>query len=355
MSIFIRYLLGKYLKYFFIILFSLELFFMGIDFLQNMKNLPNSANLQLLYILYNGFFTFTITLPLSIIFGWILTLTLFIRNNEMVSFYALGISKKQVIRPIFYLSTLITLVLIGLQTTSLAYSYEQKSNILNNKFFVSEKSNIFLKYNDYFVYFEKLYPIRKKATNIHIYKIKDNNIIESIIAKTAYYQNKRWYIIDAKIIKKPEIINWKTSKLTISHEKFLYTLEGFEPKIINNIYKTKTYFSILDAIAAIELLESQNFNTNKIKAILYAHIFTPFFVLSLVILIFLYSSTSSRFFNIGTFISISIFITLLVWGIMFLLQKLAIGGVLDANTAIISPILFLFVVTTFLYHKKLSI
>ena len=69
MKIITKYLLLKYLKYFFIILISLEFFFVGIDLLQNLSDLPNSANLQLLYVMYNAFFTFTITLPLSLVFG----------------------------------------------------------------------------------------------------------------------------------------------------------------------------------------------------------------------------------------------------------------------------------------------
>ena len=327
---------------------------MGIDFLQNMKSLPPSANLQLLYLLYNGFFTLTITLPLSIIFGWIITLTFFIKNNELVSFYSLGIPKKSVVTPIINISILLTLILIGLQTTPLAYSYEQKTKILNNKFFVSEKSNIFLKYNNYFVYFKKLYPLEKKAIDIHIYKIKNNNVIETTIAKKAYYQNKKWYVIDAKIIKKPETINWDKSKLEVTYEKFLYTLEGFEPKIINNVYKAKTYFSIMDAIYTIALLKDQSFNINKIKAILYSHIFTPFFVIPMIILVFIYSGTSSRFFNMGQFISISIFSTLVIWGMMFLLQKLSVGGIIIAEVAILVPLIVLFLAIFFIYNRKVN-
>ena len=81
MSILTKYILKKYLLNFIIVLISLELFFVGIDFLQNFKNLPESANLQLLYILYNGFFTLTLALPLSIVFGWVITLVIFIKNN----------------------------------------------------------------------------------------------------------------------------------------------------------------------------------------------------------------------------------------------------------------------------------
>ncbi|MEA3498386.1 MAG: LptF/LptG family permease [Campylobacterota bacterium] len=354
MSILTKYILSKYLKYFFIILLSLELFFIGIDFLQNLNKLPSSANLQLLYLLYNGFFTLTITLPLSLVFAWIVTLTIFIKNNELVSFYALGISQKTILKPVINISLVLTVVLIGLQTTPLAYSYEQKKKILNNQYFVNEQSNIFLKYNEYFIYFKKLYPLEKKAVDIHIFKTKNNDIVESIVGKKAYYQNNRWYVIDTKIITKPEVMDWDNSKIKITYEKFLYTLEGFEPKIINNVYKANVQFSIFDAIKTIILLDDQNFNTNKIRAILYAQTLMPFFIIPLLLIIFIFSGTSSRFFNIAKFISVAVFFTLLIWGIMFLLQKLALGSVVLAEIAIIVPLVVLFIITNYLYKKRIN-
>jgi lipopolysaccharide export system permease protein len=285
------------------------------------------------------------------VFAWILTITTLIKNNDIVSFYSLGISKMSILKPILLISMLIIFISISFQATPLAYAQEQKDKILKHQYFINEKTNIFLKYNDYFVYFKKLYPLEKKATNIHIYKVKNNDIVEVIIANKAFYQNKKWYVIDAKIIKKPEQLNWETSKLTVTYEKFLYTLENFEPKIINNVYKSITYYSILDAIRAIVLLQDQDFNTNKIKAILYSQIFTPFFVIPLILLIFIYTGISNRFFNTGRFVSVAIFSTLLIWGIMFLLQKLSVGNVILAEFAILLPLFILFF-TTFILVKK---
>ncbi len=354
MNILTKYLLEKFMKYFFIILFSLEIFFIGIDFIQNLNSLPSSANLQLLYLFYNSFFTLTITLPLSLAFAWIVTITFLIKNNELVSFYSLGISHKYILVPIITISTAITIILISLQMTPLAYSYEEKQKILNNQYFVSEQSNIFLKYNEYFIYFKKLYPLEKKAIDIHIFKTKNNDIVETIVGKKAYYQNNKWYVLDTKITKKPEKIDWVNSKLDITYEKFLFTLEGFEPKIINNVYKANVQFSIIDAIYTILLLDNQDFNTNKIKAILYSQIFTPFFIIPIIILIFIFSSASSRFFNTATFISSAIFFTLFVWGLMFLLQKLALGSVVLAEVAIIVPLILLFAITYYLYKKRVN-
>jgi len=322
--------------------------------LQYFSRLPNSANLQLLYIMYNTFFTLTITLPLSLIFAWVVTLTFLIKENALVSFYALGISQKKIMTPILLITTLFTFILIGLQSTPLAYAYEEKNKILQGRYFVNEQNNIFLKYNEYFVYFKKLYPIEKKAIDIHIFKTKNNDIVETIVGKKAFYQNNRWYVIDTKVTKKPENIDWNSSKLNVSYEKFLYTLEGFEPKIISNVYKGKAQYSVIDAIRTIMLLDTQEFNTNKIKSILYSQLVMPFFVLPLIVLIFIYTTPSSRFFNSALFISGMIFLSLSVWGILFLLQKLALGSIVLAEIAIILPVILFFIISYILYNKKVT-
>ena len=135
MRIITKYLLQKFIKNFIIVLLSLEMFFVGIDFLKNFKELPNSANLQLLYLLYNGFFTLTLTLPLSLIFAWILTLIIMVKSNELVASLSLGVNYKDIYMPIIKVSFVLILVLISFQATPLAYSYDQKTKILDGKYF----------------------------------------------------------------------------------------------------------------------------------------------------------------------------------------------------------------------------
>ncbi|RBQ32166.1 permease [Arcobacter sp. FW59] len=353
MSTLTKYILTKYIRNFLIVLISLEVFFVGIDFLQNFKSVPTSANLQLLYIFYNGFFTLTLALPLSIVFAWIVTLITFIKNNEFVAFYALGAKRKDIFSPIVTLSFILLILLIILQMTPLAYSYEQKRKILDNEYFSSTKSDIFLKYNEHFVYFQKLFPLEKKAENIHIYKIEDEDIIETIIAQKAYFQNNRWYVIDAKIISKPKNID-ENSQLTVRNEKFLHTLEGFQPKILNNVYETKSDYSLLDALSAWILLEQQGVNTQKIRTNIYNQIFIPFFVIPLLFLIFAYASLNSRFFNLGKFVSFGVFGTLVIWGVFFFLFKITSSGVLIPEFSIIVPLIVWFIISSYLYVKKIQ-
>lgn len=354
MSILTKYILKKYLLNFIIVLISLELFFVGIDFLQNFKKLPDSANLQLLYVLYNGFFTLTLALPLSIVFGWIVTLVIFIKNNELVAFNALGSRSKDIYAPVVKISLFLITLLILMQATPLAYSYEQKRKILHNEYFTSTKTDIFLKYNNNYVYFKKLYPLEKKAEGIYIYKIENSDIIQSIVAKNAYFQNNKWYVVDAKVMNKPSNLKLDTAKLEIKYEKFLNTLEGFKPKILDNVYEAKSNFSILDAVSALILLTNQEINTDKIRGALYNQVIVSFFVIPILLLIFAYASLNSRFFNIGKFTSISIFGTLIIWGIFFMLFKFTNGGILIPEISILVPFILWIVGSLIFYKKKIN-
>lgn len=354
MSILTKYILKKYLLNFIIVLISLELFFVGIDFLQNFKNLPESANLQLLYILYNGFFTLTLALPLSIVFGWVITLVIFIKNNEFVAFNALGSTRKEIFRPVINISMFLLTILILLQATPLAYSYEQKRKIVNNEYFTNTKSDIFLKYNDYYIYFEKLFPLEKRAENIHIFKVDNMDVIETIQGEKAYFQNDKWYVVNVKITNKPIDININESKLDIRYEKFLNTLEGFKPKILDNVYENNSDFSIIDAVSAMILLNEQKINTQKIRSVLYNQIVIPFFVIPLLLLIYAYASLNSRFFNISKFTSVSIFGTLIVWGFFFMLFKFTNGGVLIPEVSILLPMFLWIVISIYFYNRKIN-
>ncbi len=355
MSILSRYILKKYLFNFIIVLVSLELFFVGIDFLQNFKHLPSSANLQLLYLLYNSFFTLTLALPLSLVFAWILTLVLFIRSNEFVAFNALGSKPYKIYFPIVLAAFTFISILVSLQFTPLAYSYEQKKKILDGEYFSSKKEDIFLKYNNNYIYFKKFFPLEKKARNIHIYKISNNkDIIQTIIAKDAYFKDDKWYITDARIVNKPEKMDLNTSKLNIQYKKTLTTLEGFKPKILDNVYETKSHFSILDAISALILLSDQGIHTEKIRSILYNQLLIPFFIIPLLFLIFAYATLNSRFFNMGKFVSLSIFSTLVVWGLFFMLFKFTNGGIVSPEVSIVLPLFLWFIISYFIFIKKVD-
>ena len=203
MNIYISYILRKYLKSFFIIFLALELFAVGLDLIENLKRIP-SANLQLLYALFIMLAFLKYTIPLSLVFAMISSKFQFIKNNELVSMYALGLSRQSVIRPVFFASFLITSLYVFLNLTNASYAIEYAKNIKHNQSLSNHAKNLFLRYNNYYVYMKTLNPVTKTAENIKVFSTKDNDLFQIITAEHAIFDKNLWILDNATILTKPK-------------------------------------------------------------------------------------------------------------------------------------------------------
>jgi len=351
MKIFQKYIMMIYLKNFIVVFLALCLFYVGIDMIQSLKDLPNSANLQILYFIYKFFDSVNYILPLSLIFAMIFTKMKMIKSSELISLYSFGITKNSVIMPIFLLSFVITLVYISLNMTSFAYSNEYAKNIKKYKHLASTSSDLFLKNYDTYIYIKKLNPFKKEAQGLKLFVTKKGDLKEIIEAKKAYFKNNLWELKNVTVIKKPKAsLDFKGS-LEITKKDTLQTLKNFKPNIIKNVFEGKSSFTILDAFYAIKLLKPQEINIEKIKAILYIMtifpLFAPFFILTS----FYYIPISGRFFDTALLGTVFILSALVLWGVLFILAKITVNGILLPEVGILLPILLLFVLSVFLYIR----
>ena len=120
------YLIRLYLKLASIIFLALQIFYVGIDFIASSTQLPDSANLRFLYVIFMFGAAMKITLPLSLIFGMVASKIHLIRANELVVIYALGVSRKEVIKPFIWISHLKSHTYVALHATPFAY-FDQKA------------------------------------------------------------------------------------------------------------------------------------------------------------------------------------------------------------------------------------
>ncbi len=351
MRIFQKYLVGLYLKNLLIVFSALSLFYVGIDILQNLKDLPPSANLQTLYFLYKFLDSINYLLPISLIFAMIFTKLGMIKNNELVSLYSFGISKNSIITPIFFISLIITLIHILLNATPFAYAGEYAKNIKKYHRASSGSNDLFLKNFDTYIYIKHLNPFKKEAENLKLFVTRNGDLEKIIKAEKAVFKNNSWELEEVTIIKKPKVSLQNGGKLEIESKKSLKTLKNFKPKIIKNVFEGKTNFSIIDAYYAIKLLKPQEINVEKIKGILYLltvfPLFAPFFILAS----FYYIPISARFFDTALFGTIFILSSLVLWGILFILAKITINGILLPEIGIVLPVSVLIITAISLYIK----
>lgn len=341
-----------YIKYFFLLFISLELFFVGIDFMYNYELLIDSANIKVIYLAYSFVSASSLIVPLSIVLTIIVLSFRLIKSSELVALYAIGYSKKSIIKPIFILSIFISSFFVSINFTELAYAKDNMDNILKNHTLTSIKDNIFLKNYNQYIYFKKLLPIEQKAIDVKIFTIDNGNVVSVIYAKEAKFIDDKWEIKNATIYNNPQQIDFKSGKLEITQVAQMYTLSGFKPTILDNVYDSKIQLSITDAISAISLLNNQHMDTSKIRGALYSFLIYPFFASFLLIIIFYFMPISNRLSNILYFNSIAIFCVLMVWGGLYSLVRFASFGTINPEIAIILPILFISFASMY-YYKKL--
>jgi len=347
-----KYISLHYLKYFLIVLFALVFFMVGFDFMQVSKDLPDSANLVVIYIVFKSFFAIDMMLPLALVFGMIATKVHLIRSNALVAFYSLGYSKTDILKPFVVLSGITIIIYISLHTTAFARADEYSNNIRSTSQFIKPTSKLFFTYEDQYIYFGHLYPLQERAEDIRIFKAEGNELKDLIVAKEAYYRDGYWHIKEASQMQKPKKLSLLGEGITLSTEYNLKLLKGFRPKILDQVYEGKVNFTIIDAIDAMLLLENQNINTDKIKSALYRMFIHPFFVPSLIIIIFFFVPISSRFLNVSLFSFGAILATLIIWAILFMMIELSNTKTIPSEVGVILPVLILFSISIYIWQKN---
>jgi len=322
--------------------------FTGLDFLMHASSL-NSFNIKVLYAFSKWQESLNLLYPLAIILGAIWTKMSFIKQNKVASFYALGLTRKEFLKPFFIVGMLFYIFFVGLNFTSFATANDTAKKVKKSEYTISKTEDLFFKYNNSFVYIGTLLPEEHKLENLTIFKMRDNKVIETLTAKEARFNVKEWIASD--IIKKSKITRDKTQYLKVEHLDLLHTLKGYEPKILKSIYDGQE-LTLYESIRAKMLLENQGLSTEALRADIYSKIITPLFSIALIMILIFRFPFYARYMNMASSTTQALGGTLFVWGILFALQGVGANGTVSPELAIILPVVLLWVYAIYTLVKS---
>ena len=346
-SLYFVYLAKRYLKNLLAVLFGLSFAFAAIDYFQHVQQFDVASNYKILYIFYMWEVALGLLYPLAIVFALIMTKITLIKNNTMGAFHAFGYDKKRLFAPLFVVASVTYLIFVGLNSTEFSYAKDKASFIVDNEMGPNAVDDLFFKYNDTFVYITKLHPIEKKITDITIFKVKGFQVLYTINAPLATFDGKKWTAHDATL--KTHIYeNDVLKRYTIEHKERIETLEGYKPKIIESLYAGKS-LNILDAYYTWRLLQKQNLNSDKIRAILYDKVVMPLSSLALLLILFFKLPFHARMMNIGAVVALALGATFMIWGALYGLSQVGLNGVLMPELTVILPVVLLIGVSLYVY------
>lgn len=319
------------------ILIALEFFFVGADSMKYADNFPDSANLVILFFVYDAMYALNYTLPLSLILGGIIFYITFLKSAQFSAMLALGYSKRQVIAPILWISLVLTIGYISLNATPFVYAQEKAEAIMDKNALQNAQENVFVKYNENYIYFQKVYPLLNRAEHIKVFELDGERLVSLIDAKTAFFDGSYWILDNASKVEIGEEFKKNQEVLQITQIEKLKILKNFRPKVLDTFSKDKPTVSIVDAIVSAKILISQKLDFEKVRAILYSFIVIPFFVPLTLMIIAYFIPPLARYANIPLMSFGFVIMALILWGIFFSVSKLSIGGIIYPEFGILIP------------------
>jgi len=344
-----RYIAWHYSKNFLILLMGLSLAVVFIDFLQNAQRIHGGINLKILYAFYTWEYMLVLIYPLVILFALAWTQIAFIYRNTFVSLFSFGYSRQQILMPFLTVAVLIYFFFIMLHMTPFAHGRDKARAILHSK--KEEKvRDLFFKYNDTFVFVKQLDPVRKVLFDGMIFRLKGQQVIETMRFPKALFQTDRWIAPHAVIRDKVYDGNGDIKGFHDRRVEKWTVLEGYRPRIFKQIYEGRS-LTISDGFAAWRLLARQGLSADKIKSTLYNTLVMPLFALAMVVILFFRTPPYHRFVRKERLWVALLGSSLLVWALLFSLYRLGINGAInpDFGQSVIVFILVLYAL--WLYHR----
>ncbi len=333
-----RYLSWVYIKYFIIIFLALELFYVGIDTLMGYKHIPSEFKLQLYYISLTALNAINYILPLSVMFAFIMSFVGLVRANEFVSFFALGASKFGIVLPAFLISVVITLVYIGLNFTDFSYARYFQKNI--NKGGKVVKS-VFLKESNKLIFIGRLDIKNQIATQIRIFEFENGKLKSQLLSPQAKFGNKEWQMQRTYTKTLNDTLALDGAGFVASSGRNRVFLHGFKPKTLENMAQASQAYNIRDAVEALKTAKNSNLDKRPMYAAIYTTICFPFFAPFLMIILYYRLPLTARFFNLALLSFILVLVTLLTWGLLYLLITFVENRLIAPELGIIAPIVLL--------------
>ncbi len=225
----------------------------SLTYLLNISRLSSRMTLNM-----HDFFTFYsfvipdiifITLPLTFLAAIINLFSKLSDNNEMIALFSLGITPKNIVKMLFPLSLLFTLLLLITAIFIIPYSNQTMKNFKNRKLYESNlkilPNRLSQDFGNHHIYIEK--NMQNSFKNITMFTPKEKNNFQILIADTGSVIN---------LPNRPGYLNLNNGSIYHSHNDLLKIINYKNMKLFN---RAKLYSSKVDSFKKYWLEHKRKF------------------------------------------------------------------------------------------------
>ncbi|MBW2739572.1 MAG: LptF/LptG family permease [Deltaproteobacteria bacterium] len=247
MSIIHKYLTGEIFKCLFFVLAVVVSIYVAVDFFEKIDNfmeagLPFSKIFA--FLIFKIPFIIAQIIPVCILLSVIIVFGLMTKNNELIALKSSGVSVYYLLKPIFIIGLILSLLLFFISEVIVPITMERANEIWlkevkKESAVISKEKNIWIKGNRLITHITYYNSLEKAIFGISINAFDENfKLVRRIDAKKGLFKNGKWFLYE--VIEQNFIID---NQVLLHMEKEWSLYEVIEQNLnqANNQYRIKLY------------------------------------------------------------------------------------------------------------------
>ena len=328
-----RYLLKEFIKYFFgaLLLFSgVGMISKVVESLKYIHNYTGSSIIIFEYYMYSLPLIISIVIAPSFLFAICYVVSDMIQNKEFVTICTSGRSQKRIFLPIVIFSLLFS-VLFFYFNQFVAYpsnlrAYEKSNNLKGLPLDAQSWRSVYdfhSKYKNYYFYMSTYLPKEKKALNVYVALVDNDQLLKKIIeAEEAYIDAREW------LLKKAMVISFENGSFKnlkrYDAKKEMIPVDGPYFQIF---YLHKEVMNIFQLVEFIDLKKKRGQNAALYISEYYWHFGFPFICFFFILIGSIVALKIPKG-SLATSLAISILCSIIYFLLMFYGRALGQAGIL---------------------------
>ena len=285
MTVIQRYIAGSFLKYFLTVLVLVVFIYLSVDFFGLIDNFMKDGmpySIVLLYFLYKIPLIVSQITPVGVLLAVLIVFGLMSRNNEVVALKAGGVSVFHIIRPVWQIGVVFTMLLFIFAEIMVPISISKAKRIKSgdvdgSRAVATSEKNLWIKDGRDIVHVKYYHPADQVIYGISIYFFEDDfSLVRRLDARRAMYTDGRWRLEDCmeQIFprdRRESGTGMETPKTGDSRQHSSKTLSlGITPADFKQVARESEEMGFPELLDYIKKAESEGYDATKYRVDLYA-------------------------------------------------------------------------------------
>lgn len=268
MRIINRYIIAEIVKYTGVVLVAVVSIYLAVDFFERIDNFLEAglpATRTLVYLFFKIPFVISQILPVSVLLAVLITFSLMSKHNEITALKSSGVSIYRLVKPVFILGTVVSLLWFILSDTIVPPASERanliwRTEVQKREAVISRENNIWLKDGRNMIHIRYYDRPSRSISGITLFFFDETfQLVRRIDAARGIYRDAGWRLSDLMI----QTLDPDTGRYAVTFEDDRRAAIALSPENLQTVVKKPEEMSIGELRDYIHKVETEGYDATR--------------------------------------------------------------------------------------------